>query len=201
MNCLRCISEPVAQPVSTARRPLPETAISLGFDQVLNRLAAGVSWVWPLLMLVIVVNVLLRYLFGEGRVELEELQWHLYAIGWLVGLSYSVVHNAHVRVDLIHERLSMRTQAWVELVGICCLLLPLAVLVLWYTVPFIHYAWQTGEVSVAPGGLPYRWLIKAALLSGFGLLVVAVLSRLSRISALLLGFPQVVNHQGANNGG
>lgn len=190
----------VAQPVNSPYQQLPETAISQGFDCVLNRLAAWVSWVWVLLMLVIVGNVLLRYLLGEGRVELEELQWHLYAVGWLVGLSYGVVQNAHVRIDLIHERLSMRAQAWIELAGTCLLLLPLVVLVLCYAVPFIHYSWQLGEVSVAPGGLPYRWLIKAALLIGFALLAMAVLSRLSRISALLLGFPQRKSCQGVRDG-
>ncbi len=190
----------VAQPVSPPHQQLPETAISQGFDRWLNRLAGWVSWVWVLLMLVIVGNVLLRYLLGEGRVELEELQWHLYAVGWLVGLSYGVVQNAHVRIDLIHERLSMRAQAWIELAGICFLLLPLVLLVLWYAVPFIHYSWQLGEVSVAPGGLPYRWLIKTALLIGFALLAMAVLSRLSRISALLLGLPQQKSRQGASHG-
>lgn len=190
----------VVQPVGPAHQQLPETAISQGFDRLLNRLATWVSWVWVLLMLVIVGNVLLRYLLGEGRVELEELQWHLYAVGWLVGLSYGVVQNAHVRIDLIHERLSMRAQAWIELAGICFLLLPLVVLVFWYAVPFIHYSWQLGEVSVAPGGLPYRWLIKTALLIGFALLAMAVLSRLSRISALLLGLPPQKSRQGGCNG-
>lgn len=194
------VSEAAAEPVCHSRQALPETAFSHRLDRLLTRLAAGTSWVWLLLMLVIVANVLLRYLFGEGRVELEELQWHLFAIGWLVGLSYGVVHNAHIRVDLVYERLSVRRQAWVELVGICCLLLPLVALVLWYVMPFVSYSWQLGEISVAPGGLPYRWLIKTALLVGFALLAVAVLSRLSRVSALLLGVPRALKRQEEPNG-
>jgi len=194
------VSEAAAEPACHSRQALPETALSHYLDRMLTRLAAGVSWVWVLLMLVIVANVLLRYLFSEGRVELEELQWHLYAVGWLVGLSYGVVHNAHIRVDLVYERLSVRRQAWVELVGICCLFVPLVVLVLWYALPFVSYSWQLGEISVAPGGLPYRWLIKAALLVGFALLAVAALSRLSRVSALLLGVPRALNSREGKDG-
>lgn len=76
-------------------------------------------------------------------------------------------------------------QGWVELLGIVFLLIPFITLVLWYAVPFVLYSWELGEVSEAPGGLPYRWLIKAVLFIGFALLALATLSRLSRVCALL----------------
>lgn len=164
---------------------LPETFISKPIDQAIRTIGHLFAWTWVALMAVIIINVLMRYLFSEGRVEFEELQWHLYAIGWLIGLSYCFVADDHVRVDLIHDQMSLRTQAWIELLGILFLLTPFIAIVLWYAIPFITYSWELGEVSEAPGGLPYRWAIKAVLFIGFALLALAVVSRLSRVIALL----------------
>jgi TRAP-type mannitol/chloroaromatic compound transport system permease small subunit len=133
------------------------------------------------LLAVIVLNVTLRYVFGEGRIEFEELQWHLYSLGFLTGLSYGMVSDDHVRVDFLHERFSRRLQCWIELYGILLLLLPFIALMLIYTVPFISHSYSIGEVSSAPGGLPYRWAIKSALFGGFALLAVAATSRLLRV--------------------
>jgi len=174
---------------------LPETGLSRRIDALLRAVGSAMSWSWVLLMLVIIGNVLMRYLFDEGRIEFEELQWHLYAIGWLFGLSYCFAADDHVRVDLFHERFSLRVQGWVELLGILCLLLPFLTLVLWFAIPFIEYSWQLGEVSEAPGGLPFRWLIKAVLFAGFALLVLATLSRLSRVCALLFGKTPAQQHK------
>jgi len=165
---------------------LPETALSKTLDQLIKTIGHLFSWTWVVLMATIILNVLMRYILNEGRIEFEELQWHLYAIGWLIGLSYCLVADDHVRVDLIHDRLSLKAQAWVELLGITFLLMPFLVLVLWYAVPFIAYSYELGEVSEAPGGLPYRWIIKGVLFVGFALLTLATLSRLSKVIAFLL---------------
>lgn len=115
---------------------LPHTAISLLTDRLLRRIGDTASWVWLLLLGVIVFNVTMRYAFGEGRIELEELQWHLYSIGFLVGLSYVLAADEHVRIDVLHERMSLRAQCWIELYGILLLLLPFLLLVLVYALPF-----------------------------------------------------------------
>lgn len=164
---------------------LPHTRLSDLIDRVLLKIGNLMSWTWVVLMVVIIFNVVMRYLFNQGRIEFEELQWHLYAIGWLFGLSYCFIADDHVRVDLIHDRLSLKAQTWIELLGIVFLLIPFLTLVLLYAVPFILYSWELGEVSDAPGGLPYRWAIKSVLFIGFGLLALAALSRLSRVCALL----------------
>jgi TRAP-type mannitol/chloroaromatic compound transport system permease small subunit len=164
---------------------LPETAFSRLIDSFIAAVGRWVSWIWLALLAVIVVNVVLRYAFGEGRIEFEEIQWHLYATGFLMGLSYAFEKDAHIRVDVVHERLRPRTRAWIELYGIVLLLLPFIALILVYSVPFVVQSYRVGEVSQAPGGLPYRWLMKAALPLGFVLLLLAVLSRLSRVWALL----------------
>lgn len=164
---------------------LPHTPISRRLDPLLSRLGHLAGWLWLVLLITIVGNVTMRYVAGEGFVQFEELQWHLYATGFLLGLSYAYQSDAHVRVDLVQERLSPRMRAWIELYGILLLLLPFVLLVLVFGVPFVRSSFAAGEISQAPGGLPLRWLIKAMLPLGFLLLLLAAVSRLSRVWAFL----------------
>ena len=168
---------------------LPETRLSRLVDGALLRLDGIVSWLWLLLVAVIVLNVVMRYIFSEGRIEFEEIQWHLYAAGFLLGLSSAYVTDSHVRVDVLRMRLPVQAQAWLELYGIILLLLPFVILVLVAAWPFVAYSFETAEISEAPGGLPFRWFIKSLLVTGFVLLLVATLSRLSRVLAFLFGWP------------
>jgi TRAP-type mannitol/chloroaromatic compound transport system permease small subunit len=164
---------------------LPETSISRRIDPWLNRIGRWTSWLWLLLLAIIVLNVVLRYAFGQGRIEFEEIQWHLYSAGFLLGLSYAYQHDSHIRVDVVHERLSPAAQAWIELYGILLFLLPFVLLVLIFGLPFVWSSFELAEVSQAPGGMPFRWFIKGALPLGFALLLLAALSRLSRVWAFL----------------
>jgi len=164
---------------------LPHTAVSRRIDPLMVAIGRWVSWIWLVLLVIIVLNVLLRYAFGEGRIEFEEIQWHLYSVGFLLGMSYAYEGDAHIRVDVLHERLGARAQAWIELYGILLLLLPFIALVLVFSVPFVQQSYAVGEVSQAPGGLPLRWLMKAVLPLGFLLLLLAVISRLTRVWAFL----------------
>jgi TRAP-type mannitol/chloroaromatic compound transport system permease small subunit len=166
---------------------LPETALSRRIDPLLAAIGQLVSWLWLLLLIIIVGNVFMRYAFDQGRIEFEEIQWHIYSVGFLLGLSYAFQADAHIRVDVVSERLPVRWRAWLELYGIILGLLPFLFLILWFSVPFVQLSWSLSEVSQAPGGLPYRWLIKAALPLGFGLLLLAALSRLSRVWVFLFG--------------
>lgn len=164
---------------------LPHTRFSRWVDSVSTGLGGAVSWLWLVLLGVIVLNVVMRYLFSEGRIEFEETQWHLYAVGFLVGLSYAYTTDSHIRVDVVRERFSLQTQAWIELYGTLILMLPFVLLVLIGSVPFVSYSFETSEISDSPGGLPYRWLIKSALFVGFALLLMTVIARLSRIVTYL----------------
>jgi TRAP-type mannitol/chloroaromatic compound transport system permease small subunit len=164
---------------------LPQTRVSRLLDRFIRSIGDAASWIWLALLAVVVLNVVLRYAFGEGRIEFEELQWHLYALGFLVALGYALESDAHIRVDVLSSRLSPRLQAWIELYGILLLLLPFVALVLAYSLPFVAHSFSQAEVSAAPGGLPYRFAIKAALSLGFALLGVAALSRLLRVAAFL----------------
>ncbi len=182
--------------MSSGRRALeahlPHTRLSRRLDGWVTRIGDATSWLWIALLVTIVTNVVMRYVFGEGRIEFEELQWHLYAIGFLGALSYGVVSDDHVRVDFARARMTVRVQAWVELYGILLLLLPFVALVLYYAIAFVSYSWQTGEVSQAPGGLAFRWFIKGALFVGFALLGLSAWARLCRVWSFLFGTPRAL---------
>ncbi|SEI55645.1 TRAP-type mannitol/chloroaromatic compound transport system, small permease component [Allopseudospirillum japonicum] len=138
------------------------------------------AWSYVLLVAVIILQVVLRYGFNQGLVMLEELQWHLYALGVMFGVSYAQTTNSHIRVDLFHMRMSRRRQAWVEVLGILFLLLPFVYVVLSNSFGFVYDAWRINESSAAPTGLPWRWLIKSVIPLSFALLGLAACARLLR---------------------
>lgn len=179
---------------------LPRTALSRVLDGIVDFLGAQVSWLWVVTVGVILYSVISRYLFAQGSVMLEEVQWHLAGATWLIGLSYTWVHDSHVRVDVLHERFSMRTKAWVEFLGIVFLLLPFLVLALAELIPYVQSSFEQGERSQAPNGLPWRWLLKSFLPIAIALLIVASLSRLTKASAYLFGFPRPLPDESAGNG-
>ena len=171
---------------------LPTTRPSLAVDKALRWIGFAFSFLWLGVLGVILVAVIGRYAFGAGSVMAEEIEWHLAGAAWLVGLSYTLVSDDHVRVDVLHERMSVKKQAWIELFGLLFLLLPFAAIGLYLGWPYFYSSWLQGEVSQSPAGLPYRWAIKFFLPLSFALLVVAVLSRLMKCTALLFGFPKPI---------
>ncbi|MGB6101122.1 MAG: TRAP transporter small permease subunit [Comamonas sp.] len=169
---------PVAGPSGIA---LPVTGFSRAVDRLIGWIGEFASVLWTVLVAVIVLQVLLRYVFGLGSIMLEETQWHLYAVGFMLGLSFTEVRERNVRIDVLAERFSYRARLRIELLGIVFLLLSFTALAIWYSVPFVLTSWQLNEVSAAPGGLPYRWALKSFLVSAFILLALAGLGRLTRV--------------------
>jgi TRAP-type mannitol/chloroaromatic compound transport system permease small subunit len=171
---------------------LPETLLSRRLDAVVTGVHAVAVWLWALLVAVIVLAVALRYLFGIGSIKLEEIQWHIYGVGIILGLSYCFVADRHVRIDVLAERLRPRVRGWIELLGLVVLLIPFCVVVLIEAFPFVLRSWQLNEISAAPDGLPYRWIAKSFILCGFLLLLLAAAARLSRVTSFLFGRPAAV---------
>lgn len=177
----------------------PTTRPSQVLDCVISAIGKSASWLWLVVTGVIIYAVVSRYAFGMGSVTLEEVQWHLAGAGWLLGLGYTLVTDDHVRVDVLHERLSLKGQAWVELLGIVFLLLPFLALSVNEMVPYALSSWEQGETSQAPAGLPHRWILKGIMTLAFVLLIIAALSRLLKVTALLFGFPKPIRIESGNN--
>lgn len=149
------------------------------FSDLLGKLSA---LLFVLLLCNVFFDVISRYVFNDVSIGMQELEWHLYAAMFLLGVPYALRTEGHVRVDVIYERLSPQHRAWIDIFGSLFLLLPFALLVGWYGVGFAHEAWALGETSGDPGGLPYRWVIKAVIpfaffsmaISGIGLLLKSI---------------------------
>ncbi len=155
-------------------------------DRVTTWIGSKAAWLYPVLVAVLIVNVALRYGASIGSIELEELQWHLYAAAFLLGFAYTYAADEHVRVDLLRSRLSPRAQAWIELWGALILLLPFTILMTGYSFEFFWRSFTLGERSGMPSGLPARWLIKGVLLLAMALLGLQALSAAARSAARLL---------------
>lgn len=165
--------------------------ISNALDNFIRAVGRAVSWLNVILIAVIILQVILRYVFGKGLIVLEELQWHLYAVGIIFGLSYCLVQDTHIRLDLAHATFSWRTREKVEILGTLFLLLPIVVIVFLHSIDFAWEAVKVLERSDAPMGLPARYIIKAVIPVGYVLFFLAGMSRLIR------AFTNLKNGKGA----
>ncbi len=163
----------------------PKVLLADKIDKFISQLSHGISWVYALLIIVIIAQVVLRKGFSSGLIVLEELQWHLYAVGVMFGMAYAQVTNAHVRVDLLHSKFKQSTKHVIEIIGIAFLLLPFLGIIFFHSLDFVEDSWRTNEHSAAPAGLPYRWIIKSMIPISVALLALAALSRMYRSISLL----------------
>ena len=154
-------------------------------DILIRWIGHFVMWTNVILIGVIILQVILRYGFGHGLVLLEELQWHLYAVGIMFGASYSQMMDSHIRVDIIHARLSKKWRLRWDLFGIVFLLLPFIIVIFHQSIDFVYESFRVNERSDAPLGLPWRWAIKSVIPISFAMLGIATLARAARIISSL----------------
>ena len=157
-----------------------EMALTKKIDNILEKIGKGTAWLNFVLIWIILIQVILRYVFGQGMVPLEELQWHLYGIGIMVGLSYAVVKDSHIRLDLVYEKISDINKVRFEILGIIFLLLPFAFVGIIKGYELFFASLRVNESSASPTGLPFRWIIKSFICTGFILLAVSSITKLIR---------------------
>lgn len=130
----------------------------------MNRKAGKIlSAVLLLMALNVFFDVIARYFFHNSSVGMQEMEWHLFSIVILFGVSVSLLDEAHVRVDFLYDRYSARVKATINIIGTIFFLLPLALLILFGSFDFVNDAYQIKEISEDPGGLPFRWVIKGMI--------------------------------------
>lgn len=163
----------------------------LRLEKFFNRFSDLMGWIAGILNLLMLLNVfydaIMRYFFNRGSIALQEMEWHLFAVVFLFGIAYALKEDGHVRVDVFYDRFSPRWKAIVNIGGTVLLLLPLSVLVIEGSVWYVQEAINTGEVSGDPGGLPYRWLIKAVIPVSFVFLIVSAVGFVIHNIRILLG--------------
>jgi len=133
-----------------------------------------VSWLVILLTVLVCYDVGMRYLLQSGSIAIQELEWHLFSLIFLLGAAYTFKHDDHVRLDLFYQSRFMNDyrRAWVNFLGSILFLLPFCALVIISSWPFIQLAYIHGEGSPDPGGLPWRWVIKSVIPLAFMLLFI-----------------------------
>jgi len=123
-------------------------------------------------------DAMMRYLFSEGSIALQEIEWHLFDIVFLLGLSYALKHDKHVRVDIMFTHYSKETKAIVQILSMMFLLIPFSLFFLNGAFEMMVQSYVQNEVSSDPGGLAYRFVIKGVLFVAFVLLVLQSLSEI-----------------------
>ena len=136
----------------------------------------GVAWVTLALVLVIFVDVVMRYLFNTSFVFTQELEWHLFGFIFLIGAGYTLLHDGHVRVDIIYQRLGFKGQAWINLMGVIVFLIPGCLMIIITSFKFVLTSFLILEGSPDPGGIPLRFIVKGFIPTGFCLLLLQGLS-------------------------
>ena len=155
-----------------------------GVENLNDRIGAVLRWLALAMVLIGAYNALARYLTRFAGVPLSsnalnELQWYLFSLIFLLGAAYGLRKDVHVRVDVLYQRLTRRTRAWIDLVGTVLFLLPFSILMLKVSWPVVAASWAVRETSPDPGGLS-RYPIKAVVLVSFFLLALQGLAHLVR---------------------
>ena len=165
-------------------------------EAAITRFSTWIGYVCGILLLLLIANVfydvVARYVFNSVSIGMQEMEWHLYASMFLLGVSYAISTEGHVRVDLIYERLSPKRRAVIDLTGSLALLLPFALMVFWFGIDFTWQAWDIDEGSGDPGGLPNRWIIKGMIPFSFLAMAISGLGMMLRSINILRGHHQEV---------
>jgi TRAP-type mannitol/chloroaromatic compound transport system permease small subunit len=145
-------------------------AVADALDVVIDRIGRVTGWCSLAIVLVMAYNVLLRYFFHTGSVAMQELEWHLMAPICMLGLSYAILKDGHVQVDILYGRFPARLQRVIQFISTVLVVIVIAIL-LKLSIPYVLQSYNIGEKSPDPGGLTHRWIVKAMLPAGFALLL------------------------------
>ncbi|RXJ81504.1 TRAP transporter small permease subunit [Arcobacter sp. F2176] len=143
-----------------------------GFDKFADLIGTITSIAMVLMILNVFYDVVMRYFFRDGSIAMQEMEWHLFSVVILLGMSYTLKEDGHVRVDLIYDRLTDRKKAMINMTGVIAFILPIAILVGLSSINNAHEAYLSMEQSGDPGGLPYRWIVKSLIPLSFLLLII-----------------------------
>lgn len=170
---------------SAPNEPSLATRLSQVLDTASSATGRFVAWLLIPMLLLAVGLVVARYAFGLGSIALQESVLWMHASIFMLGSAWTLQQGKHVRVDVLSARASLRTRAWIELLGCVFLLLPFCAFMLWISLDYVAASWQLGESSREPGGLPALYLLKALIPASAILLLLQGLSEALKALAQL----------------
>jgi TRAP-type mannitol/chloroaromatic compound transport system permease small subunit len=160
--------------------------VSRAIDALNERIGRVILWLVLAMVLVSSANAVSRYLLNMSSNAWLELQWYLFAMVFLLCAGYALLHNEHIRIDVVSSHVSRRTQMWIDVFGTVFFLLPVAITIMWLSWPIFVNAWVSGEMSSNAGGL-IRWPARLMIPVGFFLLTLQGVSELIKRVAFLRG--------------
>jgi len=138
-------------------------AIADTLDRFAEMSGRVIAWLTLAMVLITVTVVMLRYLFQSGSIALQESVTYLHATVFMLGAAYTLKQDGHVRVDIIYQKLTPRSRAWVDLLGTLLLLFPVCIFMLYTSMNYVTAAWAIQEGSREAGGLDGVYLLKTAI--------------------------------------
>ena len=134
--------------------------------------------VLALLVALILFDATARYLFSAGSTALQELEWHFFDVVILLSIAYTLRNNAHVRVDVLYDKFSVKTHLVIDMIALIVFVLPLSALIIYIGLDFVHLSFIQHEASSDPGGLTNRWIVKSLIPLSFALLILQAIREL-----------------------
>lgn len=161
-------------------------ALSRAIDFVNEHVGRLVYWGVLIMVLVSAANATSRYALNMASNAWLELQWYIFSVVFLLCSGYTLLHNEHVRIDVVSSHLPRRVQVWIDVFGFLFFLLPMSLFIMWLSWPVFMNAWTSGEISGSAGGL-LRWPARLMVPVGFFLLSLQGFSELIKRIAFLMG--------------
>ena len=162
------------------------TQLARGIDTINEWAGRIIAWLTSILVIFMCYDVLMRYFFNQTSIWITELEWHLFALIFLIGAAYTLKHDAHVRVDVFYTKFNPTKKAIINILGTIFFLIPFCLIIIKSSFSYAEMSFNIGERSPDPGGLPARYIIKGSITFGFGLLLIQAIGEVIKSSLILI---------------
>ena len=159
-------------------------------DAFQERFGQAVSWLMLAMVVVVFGDVISRYLFNRSSVFVQEAEWHLFGMVYLLAAGYTMLYDEHVRIDILYSKWSPRRRAATDFAMLFVMFFPSAIMIVLTTWPFVLHSMQVNEGSPDPGGIPFRWAYKSMIIIGFVLLMLQALSQAIKNFYWMMGWEE-----------
>ena len=169
--------------------------VARGIDAINERIGRVTAWLALIMVLVQGVVVVMRYVFGLSILAMQESIWYMHSFIFLVAAGYTLLHNSHVRVDILYGNVGPRARAWIDLFGVLAILLPVCIMIWWVSWPYVVAAWAVREGSVEVSGIQGVYLLKTCMLVFAATLAIQGVSLVCKSLFVLTGIDRAADSE------
>ena len=161
--------------------------VSKTITKILTKIGMIGAWLSIPLIGIIIFDIITRRFLVLGSTKLQEMEWHLHTMIFLLALGFAYTRNAHVRIEVVREKFSQEVKSWLEILGCVLFLIPYTIMIIYFGLDFVERSFNLNEVSSALTGLSHRWIIKSFVPVGMILLWLGGCAVLLRNIAFIIG--------------